>query len=223
MISGYSSVARTLTAGLASRLVREMLFRSGWEKCCGRHFSAVGSGLADDEGRRPCVVMMTRVGKECRPLRTFVAGFTAAGCDVLVVEGRPGRELRDARAGVAAARGLASVDPGRVVLWGAGPAAPAVFAAAERGVSLVLALAPSGATGRPARASCPALVQVEGGGPAVFRDAGWPPDAVVRRYAVDVDDPFGVSSLAAILRDQVDFVVSHLRPTPSPVEVLAAG
>lgn len=139
--------------------MREISFTSGGVACAAWHLPASSSAFADAHGR-PCVVMAHGFGgtRDSGLLR-YAEPLAEAGVDALVFDyrgfgdsaGEPrqlvsfGRQRKDYRAAVAAARSLPGVDPERIVLWGtsySGGHAVAV-AATDARIAAVIALTPA--------------------------------------------------------------------------------
>lgn len=109
---------------------QDIHFSSAGQRCAGWFYAATP---ALSRSKRPCVVMAHGLGgiKEMR-LAAFAERFAAAGYHVVVFdyrhfgasEGMPRQLLdiasqhEDWRNGIAYARSLPQVDPGRIVLWG---------------------------------------------------------------------------------------------------------
>jgi pimeloyl-ACP methyl ester carboxylesterase len=105
----------------------EVRFVSGGEHCAGRLFRPAGSG------RSPCVVLGTGLGcVRDQGLDRYGERFAAAGFTALAFDYRhfgdsegeprtllsPRLQRQDLRAALAYARGLDSVDSGRIAIWG---------------------------------------------------------------------------------------------------------
>ncbi|WP_293001717.1 alpha/beta fold hydrolase [Mycobacterium sp.] len=145
----------------------QVTFRSGDTTCDAWHFRGIGDRFGGPAGR-PIVVMAHGIaGTKDSGLEPFAQRLSGAGVDVLAFDyrgfgassGQPrqtvsvAKQLDDYRAAVAAARQLAGVDPGKVVLWGVSFSGGHVLrvAADDPSVGAVIALTPltSGlATGR---------------------------------------------------------------------------
>jgi uncharacterized protein len=108
-------------------------FDSGGVRCAGVHLPGQGDAFADEDGRRPCVVLAHGLGGTVDSgLLPFAERFAAAGIDALAFDyrhfgasgGEPRqlisvpRQLEDYAAAITFARTLEGVDPQRVVLWG---------------------------------------------------------------------------------------------------------
>ena len=108
-------------------------FDSGRVRCAGVHLPGQGDDFADEDGRRPCVVLANGLGCTVDSgLLPFAERFAAAGVDALAFDfrhfgasdGEPRqllsipRQLEDYAAAIAFARSLEGVDPDRIVLWG---------------------------------------------------------------------------------------------------------
>jgi pimeloyl-ACP methyl ester carboxylesterase len=136
----------------------DITFPSDDGACAAWHYTGEGEAFAGGRGR-PCVVMAPGFGgTRDAGFEPFAERFAAAGLDVLLFDYRtfgasPGeprqllswrRHRRDYESAVAFARGLAGVDPDRIVLWGgsyAGGHAIAVAAEDDR-VAAVIAQTP---------------------------------------------------------------------------------
>jgi uncharacterized protein len=108
-------------------------FHSCGVRCAGVHMPGGGDAFADDDGRRPCVVLANGFGATVDSgLEPYVERFAAAGIDALAFDYRhfgasdgeprqllsiPG-QLEDYAAAIAFARSLDGVDPDRIVVWG---------------------------------------------------------------------------------------------------------
>jgi len=120
-------------SAVSARIGRsDITFRSAGIACAGWWLRATSDELAGPAGR-PCVVMAHGFGgTRDTGLLGYAEGFAAAGLDVLLFdyrgfgdsEGSPRqlvsyrRQRADYLAATAAARGLAGIDPDRIVLWG---------------------------------------------------------------------------------------------------------
>jgi uncharacterized protein len=108
-------------------------FDSGGARCAAVHLPGELDAFADDDGRRPCVVLAHGfAGTVDSGLLPFAERFAAAGVDALAFdyrhfgssEGEPRqllsipRQLEDYAAAIAYARSLEGVDPDRIVVWG---------------------------------------------------------------------------------------------------------
>ena len=108
-------------------------FQSAGVRCAGAHLVGEGDDFADEAGRRPCVVMAHGFGGTVDSgLLPFAERFAEAGLDALAFDyrhfgasdGEPRQllsipaQLEDYAAAIAFARGLAGVDPDRIVVWG---------------------------------------------------------------------------------------------------------
>jgi uncharacterized protein len=108
-------------------------FDSGGVRCGGVHLAGEGEAFADEQGRRPCVVLAHGfAGTVDSGLMPYAEGFAAAGMDALAFDyrhfgasaGEPRqlvsirRQLEDYAAAIAFARTLDGVDPQRIVVWG---------------------------------------------------------------------------------------------------------
>lgn len=108
-------------------------FDSGGVRCAGVHLPGQGDAFADEDGRRPCVVLGHGLGGTVDSgLLAFAERFAAAGLDALAFDyrhfgssdGEPRqllsipRQLADYAAAIAFARSLESVDEERIVVWG---------------------------------------------------------------------------------------------------------
>jgi pimeloyl-ACP methyl ester carboxylesterase len=113
--------------------VSDVAFSSGGVRCAGVHLRGSGEAFADEQGRRPCVVLGHGfAGTVDSGLIPFAEGFAAAGIDALAFDyrhfgmsdGEPrqllsvSRQQQDYAAAIAYARSLAGVDPARIVVWG---------------------------------------------------------------------------------------------------------
>jgi len=111
---------------------RDVTFPSQGETCAAWHLVGEGDAFAGERGR-PCVVMAHGIGgTRDSALLPFAEAFAAAGLDALLFDYRcfgdstgeprqlawPPRHRQDYRAAVVFARGLAGVDPERIILWG---------------------------------------------------------------------------------------------------------
>lgn len=120
-------------------------FQSGDARCAGVHLAGEGDAFADEAGRRPCVVMAHGFGGTVDSgLLPFAERFAQAGLDALAFdyrhfgasEGEPRQllsipgQLEDYAAAIACARGLAGIDPDRIVVWGSSYAGGHVVPAA---------------------------------------------------------------------------------------------
>lgn len=120
-------------------------FDSGGVRCAGVHLSGGSDDFADEDGRRPCVVLANGIGGTVDSgLLPFVERFAAAGVDALAFDyrhfglsdGEPRqllsipRQLEDYAAAIAFARSLDGVDPDRIVAWGSSYAGGHVVAVA---------------------------------------------------------------------------------------------
>ena len=107
-------------------------FPSDGETCAAWHLSGEGDAFAGERGR-PCVVMAHGFGgTKDSGLLPFAEAMAGAGLDTLLFDYRgfgessgeprqfawPPHHREDYRAAVEYARGLAGVDPDRIVLWG---------------------------------------------------------------------------------------------------------
>lgn len=132
---------------------------SAGESLAGLWFAGEGDAFAGERGR-PCVVMAHGFGGTVDSgLTAYAERFAAAGLDVLAFDyrgfgdstGEPRglvsfrRHREDYRAAVAVARGLAGVDPERIVLWGTSYSGGHVLAvAADDGrIAAVIAQTPA--------------------------------------------------------------------------------
>jgi len=112
---------------------RVVSFDSGGVRCAGVHLPGVLDTFADEQGRRPCVVLAHGLGGTVDSgLLPYAERFAAAGIDALAFDyrhfgasdGEPRqllsitRQLEDYAAAIAFARTLAGVDPDRIVVWG---------------------------------------------------------------------------------------------------------
>jgi fermentation-respiration switch protein FrsA (DUF1100 family) len=108
-------------------------FDSGGVRCAGVHLAGEGDAFADEDGRRPCVVLGHGWGGTVDSgLLPFAERFAAAGIDALAFDyryfgssdGEPRqllsipRQLEDYAAAIVYARTLEGVDPNRIVVWG---------------------------------------------------------------------------------------------------------
>ena len=108
-------------------------FDSGGVRCAGVHLSGGSADFADEDGRRPCVVLANGIGGTVDSgLLPFAERFAAAGVDALAFDyrhfglsdGEPRqllsipRQLEDYAAAISYARSLEGVDPERIVAWG---------------------------------------------------------------------------------------------------------
>jgi fermentation-respiration switch protein FrsA (DUF1100 family) len=108
-------------------------FLSGGVRCWATHLAGEGDAFADEDGRRPCVVLGHGFGGTVDSgLLPYAERFAAAGLDALAFDyrhfglsdGEPRqllsvrRQHEDYAAAIAYARSLPGVDPGRVVVWG---------------------------------------------------------------------------------------------------------
>jgi pimeloyl-ACP methyl ester carboxylesterase len=108
-------------------------FASGGVRCAAFHLPGQGDDFADEDGRRPCVVLGHGLGGTVDSgLIPFAERFSAAGLNALAFDyrhfgasdGEPRqllsvpRQLEDYAAAIAFARTLDGVDPQRIVVWG---------------------------------------------------------------------------------------------------------
>jgi uncharacterized protein len=108
-------------------------FDSAGVRCAGTHLRGEGDAFADEQGRRPCVVMAHGFAATADSgLMPFAERFAEAGLDALVFdyrhfgasEGEPRqlisirRQLEDYAAAISFARALDGVDGERIVVWG---------------------------------------------------------------------------------------------------------
>ncbi|MEU7812852.1 alpha/beta hydrolase [Pseudonocardia sp. NPDC049154] len=136
----------------------DLTFDSQGVACAAWHYPGVGPAFAGPSGC-PCVVMAHGFGAtRDTGLEGFAERLAAAGLDVLAFDyrgfgasaGEPRQvadvvaQLADYRAAVATARGLAGVDPDRIVVWGVSFAGGHVFeiAAADPRIAATIALTP---------------------------------------------------------------------------------
>ncbi|MHB8532557.1 MAG: alpha/beta hydrolase [Solirubrobacteraceae bacterium] len=111
----------------------EVTFTSGGVRCAGVHLRGKTDEFADEQGRRPCVVLAHGfAGTVDSGLLPYAERFAAAGLDALAFDYRhfgasdgeprqlvsPARQLEDYAAAVGFARALPEVDPDRIVVWG---------------------------------------------------------------------------------------------------------
>jgi hypothetical protein len=130
-------------------------FDSGGVRCAGVHLSGQDDSFADEDGRRPCVVLANGLGGTVDSgLLPFAERFAAAGVDALAFdyrhfglsEGEPRqllsipRQLEDYAAAISYARSLEGVDPERVVVWGSSYAGGHVVAVAIADGSVAAAI-----------------------------------------------------------------------------------
>ena len=135
--------------------INEIAFDSRGTRCAAWHLSAGSDALQRPEGR-PCVVMAHgMMGTRDSGLLPYARAFTDAGLDVLLFDfrylgtslGQP-RQLvsfsaqhHDYGAAVGCARGLAGVDPARIVLWGTSYSGGHVIAHAAADAQIAAAIA----------------------------------------------------------------------------------
>jgi fermentation-respiration switch protein FrsA (DUF1100 family) len=108
-------------------------FDSGGVRCTAVHLPGQDDVFADEDGRRPCVVLAHGLGGTVDSgLLPFAERFAAAGVDALAFDyryfgasgGEPRQlisvphQLEDYAAAIAFARTLDGVDPRRIVVWG---------------------------------------------------------------------------------------------------------
>jgi len=120
-------------------------FDSGGVRCAGVHLSGQDDSFADEDGRRPCVVLANGLGGTVDSgLLPFAERFAAAGIDALAFDyrhfglsdGEPRqllsipRQLEDYAAAISYARSQEGVDPDRIVVWGSSYAGGHVVAVA---------------------------------------------------------------------------------------------
>jgi pimeloyl-ACP methyl ester carboxylesterase len=120
-------------------------FDSGGLRCAGVHLPGEIDAFADEDGRRPCVVLAHGFGGTVDSgLLPFAERFAAAGIDALAFDyrhfgssdGEPRqllsipRQLEDYAAAIAYARTLEGIDPDRIVAWGSSYAGGHVVAVA---------------------------------------------------------------------------------------------
>jgi uncharacterized protein len=120
-------------------------FDSGGVRCAGVHLPGQDDSLADEDGRRPCVVLANGLGGTVDSgLLPFAERFAAAGIDALAFDyrhfglsdGEPRQllsipcQLEDYAAAISYARSLEGVDPDRIVVWGSSYAGGHVVAVA---------------------------------------------------------------------------------------------
>jgi len=112
----------------------ELSFDSGGVRCSAVHLSGdADDSFANEDGRRPCVVLAHGLGGTVDSgLLRYAERFAAAGIDALAFDYRsfglsdgqprqvlsPARQLEDYAAAIACARSLDGVDPQRIVVWG---------------------------------------------------------------------------------------------------------
>ena len=135
-------------------------FDSGGVRCAGVHLSGQGGTFADDQARRPCVVLAHGFGGTVDSgLLPYAERFAAAGVDALAFDyrhfgssdGEPRqllsvpRQLEDYAAAIAFARSLEGVDPDRIVVWGSSYSGGHVVpvAVADGRVAAVIAQVPN--------------------------------------------------------------------------------
>jgi pimeloyl-ACP methyl ester carboxylesterase len=135
-------------------------FDSGGVRCAGVHLAGEGEAFADEQGRRPCVVLAHGfAGTVDSGLMPYAEGFAAAGMDALAFDyrhfgasaGEPRqlvsirRQLEDYAAAIAFARTLDGVDPQRIVVWGSSYSGGHVVAVAvaDGRVAAVIAQTPA--------------------------------------------------------------------------------
>jgi len=135
-------------------------FDSGGVLCAGVHLAGEGEAFADEQGRRPCVVLAHGfAGTVDSGLMPYAEGFAAAGMDALAFDyrhfgasaGEPRqlvsirRQLEDYAAAIAFARTLDGVDPQRIVVWGSSYSGGHVVAVAvaDGRVAAVIAQTPA--------------------------------------------------------------------------------
>jgi dienelactone hydrolase len=136
--------------------VTRVEFPSGGVRCVATHLPGAGDAFADEEGRRPCVVMGHGLaGTVDAGLLPYAERFAAAGLDALAFDyrhfglsgGEPRqllsvkRQLEDYAAAIAHARSLPGVDPKRIVLWGSSYSGGHVVAAAVSDARVAAAIA----------------------------------------------------------------------------------
>lgn len=124
--------------------MEDLTFASGGVRCAAWRFGGEDDAASGERGR-PCVVMAHGFGHtRDSGLRPYAERFAAAGFEVVLFdyrtfgasEGEPRqlvdwrRHREDYRAAIACARGLAGVDPDRIVLWGTSYAGGHVVAVA---------------------------------------------------------------------------------------------
>ncbi len=125
--------------------MRAVTFDSGGVRCAGVHLSGQDGAFADENGRRPCVVLANGLGGTVDSgLLPFAERFAAAGIDALAFDyrhfglsdGEPRQllsipcQLEDYAAAISYARSLQDVDPNRIVVWGSSYAGGHVVAVA---------------------------------------------------------------------------------------------
>ena len=135
-------------------------FDSHGVRCAAVHLRGEGDAFADEQGRRPCVVLAHGfAGTVDSGLMPYAESFAAAGLDALAFdyrsfglsEGQPRQvlsiagQLQDYAAAIAFARTLEGVDPERIVLWGSSFSGGHVVAAAvaDGRVAAVIAQVPA--------------------------------------------------------------------------------
>jgi fermentation-respiration switch protein FrsA (DUF1100 family) len=122
-------------------------FLSAGIRCVAVHISGEGDAFADEQRRRPCVVLGHGfAGTVDSGLIPFAERYAAAGLDALAFDyrhfgasdGEPRQllsiaaQLEDYAAAIAYARSLESVDPARIVAWGSSYAGGHVVPVAVR-------------------------------------------------------------------------------------------
>ncbi len=130
-------------------------FDSGGARCVGVHLAAVGDAFADEQSRRPCVVLAHGFGGTVDSgLLPYAERFAAAGLEALAFdyrhfgasEGEPRQllsvpgQLADYAAAISFARSIEGVDPDRIVVWGSsfsGGHAVAVAVADQRAGAVI--------------------------------------------------------------------------------------
>jgi len=135
--------------------MRAITFDSGGVRCAGVHLSGEDGAFADENGRRPCVVLANGLGGTVDSgLLPFAERFAAAGIDALAFDyrhfglsdGEPrqllsiSRQLEDYAAAISYVRSLENVDPDRIVVWGSSYAGGHVVAVAVADGHVVAAI-----------------------------------------------------------------------------------
>ncbi|MFD9614965.1 alpha/beta hydrolase [Streptomyces sp. NPDC059083] len=137
----------------------DVTFLSAGTTCAAWHYTGQTSAFETEAGR-PCVVMAHGFsGTRDAGLEGYAEGFAAAGFDVLLFDyrgfgGSQGAmrqhidyrgQRADYHAAAAASRGLAGVDPDKIVLWGTSYSGGHVLnvAAHDQRIAAVLSLTPA--------------------------------------------------------------------------------
>ena len=139
----------------------ELSFDSGGVRCSAVHLPGEADGVfANEDGRRPCVVLAHGLGGTVDSgLLPYAERFAAVGIDALAFDYRsfglsdgqprqvlsPARQLEDYAAAIAFARSLDGVDPERIVAWGSSYSGGHVVpvAVADGRVAAVIAQVPN--------------------------------------------------------------------------------